>query len=386
MHGTEAGAKHFFECPDDGHVYGIDVSFDDKGLTSVSFKCNSSEGLTVGGPFGKPGPKSEEHVCREGEHVSNFLGYFTKIITALDINCAKSGEPVQHFVKRNRTRKHSNTKSESEMDHTPCSIALVPKRRPVRFYIRTGEYVNFMGFIYKATGVAVDCRNTRLEIVRYNTFPEYMTYEIIGAVTGSSCSRSENQIYLSMLRTESNDTSDSNSYAANVNVGTNSVVPFEIGGFDFLSHYGLEDDLEFSFGVHSSAEVTSVMSKTTTNARTKLYRGQLSYQAPGAAVLVGYRTVYEIEKVDVDVMYHYRCFGGGSAAPTWGKIPMNKNLYGSVHFQGNTFRFAEEVNCTSKLQLCISQINLEGTGWRKPSLILTRMNTEVQRCLMGKTN
>lgn len=362
----------------------MEVTSDSVAVTSIKFKCKSSEGETYLGPFGTKGSKTKPHSCKDNEHISNFFGSAdAQHLTSIDINCASSERKGGPEINIEKDKKHDEETFSMNFDDKCHSLQHTPVRRPVAFKIYWDKYINAIKIQYKSVPVELNCEMARLEIVD-DTSPNIDGYQILGTTVGSTCSDSLQQLWLSVLHSTSNEWTNSNSSTVDITYGLIPKDGLSIGEWIPVIGAGSSFSFDLNFGLSGHHEWVTGTSASTSNATAKSYKTTINYQGPGAAVLVGYVATYEMPPNLVDAKVHYRC-EGGSKRPSKKKISYTGPIYHKVHFQDFHFPFSKKTACTTKLRVCISRITLDGTV-KKPKFLAAKLKTEVNRCLIGKNN
>ncbi|KAJ6649087.1 hypothetical protein Bhyg_04320 [Pseudolycoriella hygida] len=241
--------------------------------------------------------------------------------------------------------------------------------RPIQIRIRASNRVNAIQIKYGNLPVALNCKVTKVAVTDSNIMAQDDGSEVIGLASGSTCSNQVQQLTVSK----------ESSVTETVGVETQ-----EGGEFNWAS------TLSFSFttgvNIGAKSEITVGLSQTfggshswshTSQKSTSTESGgslgtQVSYQGPGAAIVVGFMTRYKIERDSLPVLYHFTC-EAGSLAPKTGTINLNSKSYGKANFEDYYHTFPDTAACTSKSRRCVAAINANSVS-ASPSRIEENFN------------
>lgn len=194
---------------------------------------------------------------------------------------------------------------------------------------------------------------THIEITDNTLVAQDDGFEIVGMTSGSSCSSVDQVLTLqttqSVAETLTIETTEGNEFNWEDSVSVTTTV-----GASFFA------TLEVSVGVTSSVggatSLSNTNSQSITHENQKTYGTEITYQAPGAAVLIGYMQRYKIVQDHVPVLYHFRCPSG--ITPTLaGKIRLSSKTYGKVDFEDFQYTLKDESFCTEESRLCVRSLD-----------------------------
>lgn len=405
-HGTIGYSDHddTFNCPKGGVIIGVEYSFSDRGpnrhIQSLKFFCSSSDGYTSTKTYGRKGIEPDSRKCNEHFHIGYFTGKVNRFLVEIIPVCVESGKPVdttredevQFTIEKGDQAAGSTDDDDQARDNHLRSENAVSfddscyntkGRRPVNItvFYKNGS-VTAIALQYLKKPVALNCKATKIEIVGNHTEPTIVGYQVLGLTVGSTCSSSTQQICLTVVQGRSNSSEIGGANKVGKEETGLWTPGISLGGFVPITSFGSEAFIGYNSGSITGEENGNFESSAITNTTEKSQKTTINYQGPGAAVVAGYRKIYEIDSDQTSVKYHYTCEAESSTPPTDHQISITGNTYGNVHFQDYHFPLGNETKCTTKLRVCISRIKLDNTVYL-PRLLETRLRTEVNKCVTG---
>lgn len=252
-------------------------------------------------------------------------------------------------------------------------------RMPVIIKIYSNIYVTCLQFQY--VDKPVNCKPTRIELIG-SLQTKLLDYEILGITVGSTCTSLVQQLCLTVIQSDSKSKTDV-TLDTNEKIELSSVIrQHERGSFNFFFN---KKGNEYRYTIMDKTEkknlAKSIESDMKTQEIKKLQKTTINYQGPGASIVVGYRTRYNIAE-NVTVRYNYSC-EVGSKPSTTARLPITGNVFGKVHFQDFHFPIMN-TKCTTEVRVCISRIKLDDNAINLKLFQLT-LTTEVNKCLSVNT-
>lgn len=401
LHGQSSHENHqkmkYIACPDDGAFFNFEYTHSGSILNSIKFYCKSSEGVTTEGPFGIPESKTKSNGCTERQHIRFFTGETKNFLSKLAGPCVASkssatkneteniinkGDENLFDTKEDRRIEDSSDRNERETGFTDEFFAK-NGARPVRIKLFYGKFIYGIRIQYKKIGVELNCKWNRLQLTGPRTFPRFVGFELLGTTIGASCSKSQQQLYLNVIQSESysevNTTSWTRSYFINFVGG----LVTSAGFWEKLT--GLGGDLSVGANIEIGGGDQwpygeSTMSESGTG---KSHKAIINYVGPGAAIVVGYMKTYQLNYTNTEVIYHFGCEQGSKMPQKGETITITGKEYKHVHFHDYHYPFGNTTKCTTKLRVCISRIRLDKTV-RSLRLFKRKITKEVKRCINNK--
>ncbi|XP_037051972.1 uncharacterized protein LOC119085634 [Bradysia coprophila] len=380
IHGYEDKVKvQAITCPRDGIITEIFLTYGDheegQRLHSISFKCNSSFGVTDVGPFGDVTGERKTLKCENSnDHIKYIQGAAGQYISDLEVRCVNKNDSTDQIQYRNEpSYNHSNDtvrlddqqahifnrKKTTAIKTFKDACYATKGRRPVEIRIWADKFVNAIQVKYVNVPVSEDCSISHIE---YLDSEKHMTPDalnVIGFTSGFTCSTLQQEISLDAADTRSTNIEDEFE-------GTHSEIT-KAGPMLSVSA-GVDDTIIFSFEFgwnglwETSNEGNGTRSSESQKPLDQYSIGTtVSYHGPGAAILVGYEIRYDVEHKNVPISLHNTCEGGGSLPYTRRSLPLHKYKFQSVFFLDFHYTFNNEENCldSSYSQECVADIKIK---------------------------
>lgn len=343
MHGGDGGTLHSFVCPAEGVITGIKYRSADR-LDAITFICTSSLGEEIIGPFGGSGGTAGEEKCPPGSYISSIHGRSAARVDKLGIRCTRFGQTT---ISPKRDGHGGNGGTEFDDERFGMN-----GKRPIEIRIRSAAEIDAIQIKYGNMPVALNCKVERIEVTDKNINAVDDGFEVIGMTSGSSCSPLPQQLTLQSTQTLSEtvgvDTTEGGEFNWSTQVSLTFTTGVNIGAKSEVS-VGLTQS------VGGSKSWSHTESKSTSTGTDKSQGVSVSYQGPGACVVVGLMNRYKIERDNLPVLYHFKC-EAGSVTPQTGKIKLRSNTFVNSNFQDYQYKFNSEADCKPEARACVAAI------------------------------
>ncbi|XP_037051974.1 uncharacterized protein LOC119085635 isoform X2 [Bradysia coprophila] len=363
-------------CPRDGIITEISVTYGDheegQRLHSISFKCNSSFGVTDVGPFGDVTGERKTLKCENSnDHIKYIQGAAGQYISDLEVRCVnKNTDQIQYRNEPSYNHSNDTVRLDDQQTHifnrkkttaikTFKDACYATKgRRPVEIRIWADKFVNAIQVKYVNVPVSEDCSISHIE---YLDSEKHMTPDalnVIGFTSGFTCSTLQQEISLDAadIRSTNIEKGFEDNYAEKVAIGP--ILSIQRGKTEpELITWDLEWSQIYTkkyighgTGGGFSMEPLDQYAIGTT----------ISYQGPGAAFVIGYEIRYGVDDKSVPVLFHYTCERGGSLPYTKRLLPLHKYNLRSMFFLDFHYAFNNVEDClqSAYAQECVADIKI----------------------------
>ncbi|XP_037051973.1 uncharacterized protein LOC119085635 isoform X1 [Bradysia coprophila] len=381
IHGYEDKVKvQAITCPRDGIITEISVTYGDheegQRLHSISFKCNSSFGVTDVGPFGDVTGERKTLKCENSnDHIKYIQGAAGQYISDLEVRCVNKNDSTDQIQYRNEpSYNHSddtvrlddqqthifNRKKTTAIKTFKDACYATKGRRPVEIRIWADKFVNAIQVKYVNVPVSEDCTISHIE---YLDSEKHMTPDalnVIGFTSGFTCSTLQQEIALDIADTRSTNIEvefEDNEIKAIWRMGPMMSLklgylgpPLYTGALEYNGLFSVNEEGNGTRNSNSSEPLDQYSIGTT-----------ISYHGPGAAILVGYEIRYDVDDKSVPISLHYTCEGGGSLPYTISSMSLHKYKLESAFFLDFHYTFNNVEDClkSSYAQECVADIKIK---------------------------
>lgn len=297
-HGSICDGPHheFFVCPSEGFLRKIiyTMSNDNKFIQSMTFECSTILGKYTFGPFGEVGIDERTMECEDDQYISFFRGIAGNHINSLEVGCDLrslyniSNNTAQNDLEQATHAIESSCESEKLPEHFDDS-SYANEKRPVEFIVFYNQSIAALRVKYKNTPINEIALNRKAAQLSHVLYPT--RYEVLGYTSGSTCSTLIQKIHLELYTSKSvqksngrgngRDIMDSKIYTNDIETGWKFIVSFK--------DYSTVEKVD-GRGSHYE-DMNSITNETTSTVGVGT---SISYQGPGAAVVIGLRVLYDI--------------------------------------------------------------------------------------------
>lgn len=293
----------------------------------------------------------------------------------------KSGIPTTNLTQSRRSAYEEEEFGSPFFNDKSCALN---GRRMVLVKIFSDSYINSIQAKYIKKGVQVNCRTSRIGLDNFNPEEAMIDFQVLGITLGTTCAAMTQELWLSVTEIKADSVN---------NARTSNEVKESFESKTSSAERGLDLDVEigiFQLSVGGSNKEQngnghfngiSLNSQSLTANRDDISKSQkstLTYEGPGAAFLIGYRTRYKIKKKNVAVTYSYIC-DEGTKPSRKGTINIDEHFFGKVNFQDYHYPFTN-ITCALPIRSCISEIMVDSVMLSVKS-IETKLKMEVRECL-----
>lgn len=350
-----SATQYTFSCPDDGAIIGLRYRYGDL-IDSIQFICNSSFGQTESLFFGGlTGNVPKTLLCPTGSYVGSIAGEAAEYVHKLVLRCIKDNSnpiSVAELVGAGTMRKPTFDDINYAIKQYGNAFIV---RRPIEIKVHVGiqGWINGIQARYTNQTFTAGCKVTHIEVTDNTLVAQDDGFEIVGMASGSSCSSIDQVLTLqsaqSVSETLTVETTNTNEYSWERSVSVTTTTG--------LSWFVVA---EVSVGVTTtnggSTSLSNSNAESITHENQKTYGTEITYKAPGAAILIGYMKRYKITQDHVPVVYHFRCSTGNTTTRS-GTIRLSSKTYGKVDFEDYQHALTDESFCTEESRLCVKSLD-----------------------------